>query len=213
MKKAVIYGAGGHGKVVCDNLEHDSNIEIHGFLDSNSQKNGTNFFGHKILGGRELCAALISKGIRYAIIAIGDNEERKKIAEILRGEGFSFLTVIHPSASLGKGVKIGEGTVIMAGVVVNADAIIGKHVILNTASVIEHDSIVADYAHIAPGVHLGGTVTVGESTLVGIGANVLPEIRIGCSSVVGAGAVVIKNIPDKTIAVGNPARILDKGND
>ena len=211
MKRVIIYGAGGHGKVVCDNLEHDKDIEIVGFLDSDSHKKGEDFFGYKVLGGEELLQELIKSGVGHAIIAIGDNEERKKIANLLHRKGFNFLTAVHPSASLSRGVKIGEGTVIMAGAIVNADTTIGKHVILNTASIVEHDSNIADYTHIAPGVCLGGTVTVGELALVGIGASVIPKIHIGRSSIVGAGAVLVKDVPDGVVVVGNPARILDKG--
>ena len=96
---------------------------------------------------------------------------------------------------------------VLAGAVVQPDVRIGSHAVINTAASVDHDSILDDYTHVAPGVRLAGQVRVRAQSLIGIGACVTPGVCIGEGSVVGAGSVVIRNIPDKVIALGAPARI------
>jgi acetyltransferase-like isoleucine patch superfamily enzyme len=87
---------------------------------------------------------------------------------------------------------------------------VGSNVILNTGCSIDHHNVIGDHAHIAPGARLGGNVTVGQGTLIGIGAIVLPGRHIGAWSVVAAGAVVTKDIPDGVVALGSPARTITR---
>jgi sugar O-acyltransferase (sialic acid O-acetyltransferase NeuD family) len=98
--------------------------------------------------------------------------------------------------------------VINSGVIINTGSRIGQDVILNTACTIDHHNYIGDHTHIAPGVHLGGDVEIGEGTLIGIGATVMPQCRIGAWSVIGAGAVVTKDIPAYSTVVGIPARVI-----
>lgn len=97
---------------------------------------------------------------------------------------------------------------ICAGVVVNTGSVIGADVILNTGCTVDHHNRIGDHAHIAPGVHMGGEVEVGEGALVGIGATVMPRKRIGAWSVVGAGTLVTRDVPDGVVVVGAPARVV-----
>jgi acetyltransferase EpsM len=94
----------------------------------------------------------------------------------------------------------------MAGVIVNASVEIGNHCIINTAAVIEHDCTIKDYVHICPNATLAGNVTIGEGAQIGVGAKVIQGVKIGKWSIIGAGAVVTKDIPDNCTAVGIPAK-------
>jgi sugar O-acyltransferase (sialic acid O-acetyltransferase NeuD family) len=94
-------------------------------------------------------------------------------------------------------------------VIIQTGAKLGNHIILNTGSQVDHDCIIGDYVHIGPGVVLCGTVEIGEGAFLGAGSVVIPGKKIGAWSVVGAGAVVINDIPDGSIAVGNPARVME----
>jgi len=122
------------------------------------------------------------------IIAVGDNEDRKKEAEAHKMR--DFVTLIHPSAIIGSDVEIGKGTVIMAGVVVQPGCRIGKHVILNTSCSIDHDTIIEDFAHIAPGCNLCGGCFVGEGALMGVGSCAVPDAYINAWSIIKAGRVI-----------------------
>ncbi|MNO83440.1 putative acetyltransferase EpsM [compost metagenome] len=201
----IIFGAGGHAKVVLDMLRANGD-RILGVMDDRLESKEWN--GLKVLGNLKSLEKEENPNIgALFIIAIGQNESRKKVADFLEGKGAKFGTVIHPSAIVGSNCSIGAGTVIMPNAVINADTAIGRHVIINTSSSVDHDCLIHDFAHISPGAHLAGGVSVGTGAHVGIGANVIPGIKIGNETVVGAGAAVINDLPDRVTAVGVPAVI------
>jgi len=150
------------------------------------------------------------EGIFAGIIAIGDNWARECIVKkiVQQIPQFQFVTAVHPSAQIGRGVKIGEGTVIMSGVSINSDTLIGRHCIFNNSSSIDHDCKIENFASIAPGVVLGGNVAIGANTAIGLGANVIQKIGIGQNAVIGAGSLVTKALPDNVVAYGSPFKFV-----
>ncbi len=204
-KEIVIIGAGGHAKVIIDLIESMPEISRKykvELLDDNIPI-GTLICGKKITG-------TISNCLNYSadakfIISIGNNKIRRKVAEKYQ---LPYISLIHPSAVIGKNVDLGQGTVVMANAVINCESKIGKHCIINTSATIDHECMLGDYVHISPGVHLGGQVSVGEESWIGIGSCVKNNVDIGKKVVVGAGTVVIKGLAEKCTAVGNPAKII-----
>jgi sugar O-acyltransferase (sialic acid O-acetyltransferase NeuD family) len=195
-----LYGAGGHAKVIIEILEK-KNIFISGLIDVNPDIK-------KVLGypvSEVLSDTLSLNGEVEIIIAIGNNVVRKKIAE---KTNHMFATAIHTSANISVNALIGKGSVIMAGVTANSGVVVGSHNILNSNCCIDHDCILEDYVHISPNAALAGNVTVGEGTHVGIGACIIPGIKIGKWAIIGAGTVVIKDIPDYAVVVGNPGKVI-----
>jgi len=205
-QRILVYGAGGHAKVVIDILERTEQYEITGIVDDDPARKGTHFCDYPILGGLDF---LLGHGPEeQVILAIGDNDARERLANRLESQGFEFATAVHPATSLARDSVLGSGTVVMANVAVNPGTTVGRHAILNTGATIDHDCAIGDFAHISPGAHLGGNVTVGSLAHVGIGASVIPGITIGAGSVIGAGAAVVTDIPPGMVAVGVPARVV-----
>ena len=200
----MVCGAGGQGRVVADLLERGGRYRIVGFLDDDRRLTGCRVAGYEVLGGVQ---KFLRDGDRdcYMLSAIGSNEDRLRLVEELTVARRQFATAIHPSAQIGRDVVIGPGTVIMANAVVNTGARIGAHVVINTAATVDHDCIIEDFAHLGPGSHLAGAVTVGRGAQVGIGASAVPGVHIGCWTLVGAGATVVKDLPSDVIAAGTPA--------
>ena len=206
-KKLVIFGASGHGKVVSDAARRASWMVL-GFGDDDAAKIGLKVCGCPVIAGSLSETVRVARGSAADIVvAVGNNEARRRIHENLVAQGVPLATVIHPDAVISETASIGAGSVVFAGVIVNADARVGDNVILNTGAIIEHDNVIGDHAHISPGATLGGTVSVGEETHVGIGATIKNNLSIGARSIVGAGAVVVANIPDDVVAYGCPARV------
>jgi acetyltransferase-like isoleucine patch superfamily enzyme len=96
----------------------------------------------------------------------------------------------------------------MPNAVINADAYVGEHVIVNTAATIDHDCRIEDFVHISPGVHMAGGVQIGCCARIGIGASLIPGVRVGRDTIVGAASCVIRDLPENVIAVGCPAKVI-----
>jgi sugar O-acyltransferase (sialic acid O-acetyltransferase NeuD family) len=207
-EKIVVFGAGGHAKVVIDIIERQGNYEIAGLLDDDIRHKGERFFGYPVLGTRAQLPALISPQLCHAIVTIGDNASRAAVAAYLDQHGWRFANAIHPSASIGRGAEIGPGSVVMAACVVNSDATLGSQVIINTGATVDHDCRIEDTVHIAPGCHLCGGVRVGRGSLVGAGTTVTPGVKIGKNVIVGAGSAVNRDVADGTKVSGSPAKPL-----
>lgn len=204
-----IFGASGHAKVVVDIIEQSEDYSISWLLDDNPQLKGNIFFGYPVAGGRsdlEIISATTQLG--KGLVAIGINSVRQSVAAWLAEKGIGFITAIHPSARIARGVTISSGTAVMANAVINSDTSIGKHVIINTSASIDHDCMIGDGVHIAPGATLCGSVSLGRNSMVGAGSIIIPNLKIGESVVIGAGSTVISNLPDNVTAVGSPARII-----
>ncbi|MFA6096749.1 MAG: acetyltransferase [Candidatus Paceibacterota bacterium] len=208
MHKLIIYGAGGHGKVIANAVLNDTGVELVGFVDQNISLTGKTICGHKVLGLPGMLPEFKKQGIDLCIIAIGDNKIRMELAARVEHLGFKLYTAIHPRAIIAPSAKIGKGTAVLAGALINPDAIIGNNVIINTGAIIEHDNVIKDNVHIAPGAMLAGEVEVGKLSFVGMGAKVKECQKIGAGCVIGMGAVVIDDIPDNSLAVGIPAKTI-----
>lgn len=210
MTNLVVFGAGGHAKVVIDVLRASGHCVV-AIFDDNPASYQQIFHGCRVEGASSDLRSFAQKNdISHFFVAIGNNAVRWKLAQQWTKQGLKALTAIHPSAIIADSVQIGAGTVVMAGVCINVDAIIGDQVIINTRASIDHDCRIASAVHIAPAVALCGGVSVGERTLIGVGASVIPCIEIGRDVVIGAGAAVICSILNEQTAVGVPARCFSR---
>lgn len=120
----------------------------------------------------------------------------------------TFVSAIHPRASIARDVSVGEGTVVMAGATINPSCSIGRFCILNTNSSLDHDSIMEDFSSLAPFVTTGGNCRIGGYSAVSIGVVLIHGIYIGEHSIVDAGSTVVKNIDPFKVAYGTPARAI-----
>lgn len=194
----LLYGAGGHAKVVASCLL-DANHTIRGIFDDDVSRHSWNHIPIVNPYSPSYCSH------DELIISIGNNRIRKNISSLI---SHRIGTIIHPSARVSSFAHVSEGSVVFHHSVIQADSVLGKHTIVNTAAVIDHDCLLADFVHIAPNATLCGGVSVGEGTLIGAGTTILPGIQIGKWATIGVGTVVTKNIPDFGVVVGNPGRLI-----
>lgn len=201
LSDVVVFGAGGHGKVVADALL-ERREKVLGFVDD-SLPAGTTVMDLPVLGP---ATWLRERSVRVAL-GIGHNEDRARAAELCRGATCEFVTVIHPRASVARSAVIGEGAVVLALAVVNAGATIGVGAIINSGCVVEHDCSVGRFAHISPNATMSGNCHVADLAHLGASAVMIPGTALGERSIVGAGATVIRDVPPNVIAMGVPARV------
>jgi sugar O-acyltransferase (sialic acid O-acetyltransferase NeuD family) len=207
--KVVIWGASGQAMVVADIVRLRGELELVGFLDDVSpERAGTTFCQARILGGREQLDRLLEDGVRFLILGFGKSAARLALAELVRSRGYLLATAIHPKAIVAAGVPIGAGTVIKPGAVVDPGVTIGEQVILGSCTSIGHESVIEDGVRINAGARVSGNVTVGQATMIGAGVTIREGVRVGRYSLIGAGAVVVRDIPDRVVAYGVPARVI-----
>jgi len=199
-------GGGGHAAVVAQ-CAHQLGVVVTGLYDDDA--------GAKLLHrppppvAPEYLGTLddfACSGASGWMLAIGDLAMRARVLEAHAESAAG--PMIHPDALVSPDVEIEEGVFVGPGAILHTGAKIRAHAIINTGAIVEHDCVIGRNAHVAPGCVVGGGVAVGQSSLVGIGSTVLPCTSIGSRATVGAGSVVIRDVEDGAVVVGNPARVL-----
>ena len=206
-KKLVIIGAGGHGKVVADAAVQMKQWKDIVFLDDNFNSDRP-FLDWQVLGSITKLNNSILPSEYDAVVAIGSNNMRSVLINRIKEMGFNLPIIHHPAAYISPYAELGYGSVVFAQVAINAGAKIGVGCIVNTSSTIDHDCQLGNFVHISPGAHLAGGTHVGNYSWLGIGSCSRQQIIIGHHCIIGAGAVVVRNVDDYQTVVGNPAKPL-----
>lgn len=142
-------------------------------------------------------------------IGMGNPISRRKIFEKFTALGGQFTSTISPKANIGHfSNQIEEGCNIMTGVIITNDVLIKRGTLINLNCTIGHDSVIGNFVEISPGVNVSGNCIIGDYSNLGTNCVILPKIKIGKNVTIGAGSVVTKDIPDNSVAVGIPAKII-----
>lgn len=206
----ILLGAGGHAKVLADLLLSQGK-RIIGVTDIDKNLHGKNvFFDIPVLGPDETVLQYSPDSVRLvnALGSIRATDTRERLFQRFSSKDYFFPNLIHPTAFVGKEVRLGVGIQLMAGAYLQTGAKIADNVILNTGALVEHDCIIASHVHIASGAVLAGGVCVGERSHVGAGAVVIQGLSIGKDCTIAAGAVIIKNAADNSTVAGVPGRLM-----
>lgn len=203
-KRLFIIGAGGHGKVVADAAMCQGSWDEIFFIDDR-YPSLSSVMGIEVVAQTNNIKQFCDENSEV-IVAIGDNQIRQRLQENALSQDFSVASVIHPRAVIAQSAKIQAGSVVFAGAIINSEATVGKGVIINTGAIIEHDCVVGDWTHICPKVGCAGGVQVGAHVWIGIGANVIQNVKIGDYAKIGAGSVVLKAVDSHQQVVGVPAK-------
>jgi UDP-perosamine 4-acetyltransferase len=200
--RLILLGGGGHAKVCIDNLSASGRRVAYCVDNTGMDKLGD----VPMLHGDHHLTLLHDQGYDQAFVAIGDNALRHRLGLMLQAMGYELISAIHPNATISPSAVLGAGVAVMAGAVINASARIGAMAIINTGAVVDHDCVLGEATHLGPISALAGNVHVGDESFLGVGSKVIPGVTIGHRVCVGAGAVVVCDIPDDTLAKGVPAR-------
>lgn len=203
----VILGAGGHGRTLASTLL-DLNRSVLGYLDANPECWGTQLFGIPVLGDDAKLETYSPTQIRVVngVGSVDTPQRRRAVYEQQLARGFTFETIVHPSAHVSPRASLGAGAQVLAGAIVQAGAKVGANVIVNTGAIVEHDCTLGAHCHVAPGAVISGGTQLGASCHIGAGAVLLQGIALGELSTVGAGAVVTRSHGPQSRLVGVPAR-------
>ena len=209
MKDLIIFGASGFGREVAWLVERINKVtptwNIVGFMDDNEEIQNEIINGYKVLGKTE---DVIKYPDAYFVCAVGSARVREKIVNNMKSINpeIKFGTVIDPSVEMSDLVTIGEGSIICAHTIITVNITIGTHVIMNLDCTVGHDAIIGDFVTLYPSVNVSGITNIGHAVELGTGMQIIQGKTVGDYSIVGAGAVVVKDIPAKCTAVGSPAK-------
>ncbi len=209
MKDLIIFGASGFGREVAWLVERINKVtptwNLLGFMDDNEDIQGTTINGYKVLGGTD---SVEEYPEAFFVCAVGSSRVREKIIYKMRevNPNIKFGTVIDPSVEMSDLVSVGEGSIICAHTIITVNITIGNHVIINLDCTVGHDAVISDFVTLYPSVNVSGITNIGRATELGTGMQIIQGKTIGDYSIVGAGAVVVKDIPSRCTAVGSPAK-------
>lgn len=193
----VLYGGGGHGRVLIDLLRAQGAYRLVGIVDDHVRP-GHDVLGVPVLGGPDVLAGLRFQGVTLAVNGIGGIgriQSRVDVFDRLAAAEFSCPTLVHPAALVEPSATLAPGVQVLALAYVGSAASVGFGSLLNTSAVVSHDCRLGSYVNVSPGGLLAGEVTLGDRALVGMGATVNVGVRIGEGALVGNSAVVKGDVP------------------
>ena len=207
MKRLLIWGASDQAVVT---LECAQAMQMYGQIDLmgiTTQKIRL-FAQHRVMMEENVIHAKLVHAYDEVIVATGDNRLRQIRLQILEEYGIPIATIIHPSAIISPTAQVNCGITILAHAVIHTLARIGTGCIINTGAIVEHDCVVKDFVNMSPNCAMAGHCSVESRAFLGIGSTLSPAVTIGEDAVIGAGAVVLTDIPAHATAVGVPAKII-----
>lgn len=167
------------------------------------------FTDTEIMGIEVIPKSKFDEDLYEVVVSIGDPVFRKKVVQNLPMTT-KYATIIHPSVIMSKWLEVGEGSIITAGCILTCNIHIGKHAHLNLQTTIGHDCVIGDYFTTAPGVNISGNCTFGDSVYMGSNVAIREKITICDNVIIGMGGIVVKNISESGVYVGNPVKKLLK---
>ncbi len=206
----LVVGAKGFAKEVLEILHRNNQLENLVFYDDLTEDIGELLYSKfPILKKLEDAKEHFEKSNKHFTIGLGGPKLRKVVFEKFELIGGELKSTISSTSIIGNyNCIIEEGCNIMQGVVITNDVIIKKGTIINQLSSIGHDVTIGEFCEICPNVSISGHCTIGSGSFIGTGAIILPKVNVGKNVIVGAGAVVAKDLPDDCVAVGVPAKIV-----
>lgn len=203
MTPLLLIGGGGHCRSCIDVIEANGRFEIAGIVQPLAD--GTRpIFGYPILGGDDGLPVILPR-YRNALVTVGQISSpalRIRLFELVKQLGATMPVIVAPTAYVSGHSVIEEGSIVMHGAIVNAGVRIGSNVIVNSLALIEHDTSIADHCHISTGARINGGAVVGSGCFIGSGAILREGVHIGSRSVIGAGLVVLHDVPAETMLRG-----------
>ncbi len=209
LRSVILIGGGGHCKSCIDLILATQLYTIAGIADV-KENMGKTVLGFPVIGTDDDLDSLKKKCDVFAVTVgqIKSPATRIKIYNRLSEVGAEMPSIFSPSAYISTFAKIGSGTLVFHRAVVNAGVVVGNNCIVNNQALIDHDVMIEDHCHISTAAVLNGSVQVKEGGFIGSNATLQQGVVIGAYSIVGAASLVLKNVGDREVVGGVPAKVI-----
>jgi len=206
--KLAIIGAGELGKLVAHHALKSSQFKVVGFYDNFPKKD--NFENLPVFGKIEKIIDDYNSGLFDKLfIAIGYNQMKSRSQLFLKFKGIiSFANIIHSSSFVDDSCKLGEGIFILPGCTLDFGVELEDNILLNTGVTIAHHTKIKSHTFVSPGATMAGLITINECCFIGINSTIIDGINVGTGSIIGGGAVVIKDTEKNSVSVGVPSKTI-----
>lgn len=206
-RRIVVVGAGPQAKVALDIFAAAGDCDVIGLVDDDPAKKGTRLLDTEVLGSVSWGLTSLPGDVAF-FVAIGGNGPRQRVITRVRDAGRQLANALHPSAVVAAGAVLQSNVMACANSVIGVETLVDEGAVINTSASIDHESELGPGAYLAPGSHTAGRVRICRQAFVGVGATVGPGVTIGDEAVVGAGSLVLGDIPARVYAWGRPARVV-----
>ena len=207
--KSIIIGAGTYGEVYLAYLQ-EAGVDIVGFLDDDSKFANQKVRGLPVIGPiSKLDTLMATDGIEAVYCPLGNNRLRVKFLKQAQKIGYKTPNYIHPNAIISPKVTIGNGVYILLGATIMPHTTIKDFVMISMGAHLAHHCVLDEGVFLSTGCNFGASVHAHKNAYCGIGSTIMTGIHeLGEDCVVGAGAVVIHDVPDGAVMAGVPAKVL-----
>ena len=206
-RRVAVVGAGPHAKVALDIFAAARQCDVIGVLDDDAAKKGVRLLGVEVLGSVSWGLETLPSDVAF-FVAIGGNGPRQRVIARCSDTGRRLTNAVHPSAVVSAGAVLHSNVMACANSVIGVEVVVSDGAVINTSVSVDHESVLGLNAYLAPGSHTAGRVRIGREAFVGVGTTIGPGVTIGDHAVIGAGSLVLGDVPERVYAWGRPARVI-----
>ena len=215
VRPLIIVGAGGLGSQLVERVLSDpangTIFRLTGVYDDRAPKGSdierwSDAFNYQLSHYSDISALPISHQAWF-VPAIGNPFEKEKYVRFIEDLGGVFISLRHIDNEFAHTANVGE-SIIFKNCVIGPDTKVGDYVWFDRNSILSHGSSIDNFCHIGPNVTIGGNVSIGSNSIIHSGALIANNIKIGNGCVIGLGSVVLRDVPNGKIVLGNPARVV-----
>lgn len=204
----LVLGTGLFAVEIADIASDVADLEVVGFVENQDRDRCSQPLANLPVHWFEGLAGLAHS--HWVVCGLGTTHRSRFTAQA-ESAGCRFATVVHPMARVSRTSELGAGSILHPGALLGSHTRLGSHVCVNRGATVGHHTVIGDFTTVSPGANVAGSCQVGKAVYIGIGATLIDHVTIGAHCVVGAGAVVTKGVPERSLAVGVPARVVKRG--
>ncbi len=203
MKKIVVFGDTSFAGIVGEYINSTNLAEVVAYtLDSAFIKNRTSFEGFPLIPFEQIENRYNPIDFEM-LIAISSVSQMKHLNSIkfyeAQKKGYQLFSFIHPTAFVANSATIGANVLIFPHAIVEPQAIINNGVFVRSAAYVSHETEIGAFSYLAPRAAFSGKIKTGNHCFFGTNSTIRDNVNIGDNVIVGAGATVLKNLPNETI--------------